>query len=634
VYSLGVLLFELLTGRLPYAPRQTLKGTRSAMEEAITSIDALRPATLAFNATIAAARSTTPKALQAALKGDLDAIVLKALSKAPADRYSTVAAMADDIHRHLNHEVVTAQPTLMRYRVGKFLARYKLATALAGLAAASLVVGSGVALWQAKVAAAHAQQATEEAATATALKDFMVGVLSSSSPNQAEAATARQRTADQLLDLARNRALDDKTMAPDARIAVLRTLQSIYGSLYLIDDARKTSLAALDAVRARGAKRSDADIFTVAAFNLMPIDPDKSLALTDEAEALATPNDPHPPDVRMVLHMARSDVLEGGKGELKAAIEAIDRAIALHRVFPETTEPSMPRLLSYKAILLFRAGRFGETQQVAEEGMRVERTNGSGKKNDSALLESLLGAALGEQLALNAAEAALERSRALGEEVGGVAFAQALYARCHRARLLARASADPRALEIALGAKAIADKGRGATDEMTAPRIWQCVADVQFALGDIKAALQSFNQLAAIDTQQFGANAVVRHLLNAQLGAATGDRTRLNFALTQLEGMRLQENPVMTTHVAILRARHALLGGDQASAKALLSAVPSNQPTLSGLQASVESATLWQELGQSRRAAEIAEAALSAIDRAPEKDRLKALRDKLLKLKA
>ena len=154
------------------------------------------------------------------------------------DSYLTAQSFADDIERYLRNDVVMAQPVSMRYRAGKFLARYTLATSLAGLAAASLVVGSGVALGQAREAAAQARLAREEAANATALKDFMVGVLSAGSTNQAEANIARQRTTQQLLDAARDRVLADKQMTPEARIAVLVTLESIYATLCLLYTSR------------------------------------------------------------------------------------------------------------------------------------------------------------------------------------------------------------------------------------------------------------------------------------------------------------------------------------------------------------------------------------------------------------
>lgn len=631
VYALGVLLFELLPGRLPYAPRQN---SRAAMEEAIVSGDPLRPAAVSLNAVVASARSSTPKALQAALTGDLDAIVLKALRKAPAERYSTAAAMVEDIQRHLNHEVVTAQPVSMGYRALKFVARYKLATALGAVAAMSLVVGSGVALWQAREAAAQARQAREETATATALKDFMVGVLSGGSASQAEANIARQRTTQQLLDASRDRVFADKQMAPEARIAVLVTLESIYGTLFLQSDSRKLSQAVIDAMRARGVKRSDAEFFAQAAHNLLEIEPDASLALLAEAEALATPDNPHAPETQIGLHLARSQVFADGKGLMNEGVAELDRAIALRKPYPEPAEVSMPSLMAYRAYTLSLAGRYREAEQTAAEGARLVREDPSGIKLEGIGLEKVLGAALEERLSVEAAEAAYERARVLGEQVGGVGFPQALSARCHRARLLSAASADPRALEIALGAKQIADKGRGANDVHSAPEMLRCVTDVQLDLGDIKAAQQSVDQLLLIDTQAFGAPARFRHMLDARVAAAAGDGNRLSAALAKYDDLRIRRRPESDIAITLLRAREAQLRNDAPTAKALLATVRIDAAKFSGLRASVESGALWLALGEPRRAADIADAALTAIEQSPDPKRLTALRDKLLKLKA
>src|ERR1700690_4131681 len=86
VYSLGIVLFELLCGARPYAPKRDSKG---ALEEAILTAPAGRPSQSAADETRAGARSTTPRKLAALLKGDLDTIVAKALKKSPADRYAT-----------------------------------------------------------------------------------------------------------------------------------------------------------------------------------------------------------------------------------------------------------------------------------------------------------------------------------------------------------------------------------------------------------------------------------------------------------------------------------------------------------------------------------------------------------------
>jgi serine/threonine protein kinase len=139
VYSLGVLLYELLTGCLPYG----IKATRSAalLEQAIIAAEVARPsAHLAPDAD--AARATTQDKLKRQLRGDLDAIVLKALAKVPSDRYGSAAALADDLQRYLSGQPVKARPDRFTYRFSKLVQRrrpgWAAAVAAAVLAAAAL----------------------------------------------------------------------------------------------------------------------------------------------------------------------------------------------------------------------------------------------------------------------------------------------------------------------------------------------------------------------------------------------------------------------------------------------------------------------------------------------------------------
>lgn len=174
VYSLGVILFELLAGARPYHLK---RGTRGELEEAITSAEATRPsraaadtqhrtATSASTASIQAAayRQTTPEKLSRVLKGDLDTIVLKALKKKPIDRYATVAALDDDLARYLRGDTVLARPDRAWYRLKKFAQRNKWAVASVGAVVLALAVGMSAAMWQAREANRQANLSDARAA--------------------------------------------------------------------------------------------------------------------------------------------------------------------------------------------------------------------------------------------------------------------------------------------------------------------------------------------------------------------------------------------------------------------------------------------------------------------------------------
>ena len=126
VYSLGVIFYELLTERRPYAPGNS---TRRALEDAILTSEPRRPS-----------ETTDERALQRVLRGDLDVIALRALKKNPDERYATVNAFADDIVRYLSGRPVFAQPDSAWYRCTKFIARNRVASGV-GAALLAAVVG-------------------------------------------------------------------------------------------------------------------------------------------------------------------------------------------------------------------------------------------------------------------------------------------------------------------------------------------------------------------------------------------------------------------------------------------------------------------------------------------------------------
>jgi serine/threonine protein kinase len=162
VYSCGVLLHELLTGKRPYRLK---RGTRAELEEAILIADISRPSTIVAGDQAGNSQNTTG-GLKRKLSGDLDTIVLKALKKNPSDRYASASALQEDIERYLAGRPVLAQPDSTAYRLQKFLARNRLPVVAATSVFAALLVGLGVALWQAQAAREQARVAVLEKARA------------------------------------------------------------------------------------------------------------------------------------------------------------------------------------------------------------------------------------------------------------------------------------------------------------------------------------------------------------------------------------------------------------------------------------------------------------------------------------
>jgi tetratricopeptide (TPR) repeat protein len=157
IYSLGVLLYELLTGTTPLESKRLREAGFAEMQRLIREEEAPRPSTrlssLGDSATLLAGnRGTDPKQLARLLAGDLDWIVMKALDKDRNRRYGSPGELAADVERYLRHDAILARPPSAAYRLRKFARRNRVAVATAAAVAAALLVGIAVATWQAVVA--------------------------------------------------------------------------------------------------------------------------------------------------------------------------------------------------------------------------------------------------------------------------------------------------------------------------------------------------------------------------------------------------------------------------------------------------------------------------------------------------
>jgi len=201
VYSLGALLYVLLTGRHP-----TVGSGRTPLERmrAIVDTEPVRPSE--------AAR---------ALRGDLDNIILKALKKSPAERYPTVEAFAEDLRRHLNHEPVSARADSFAYRTGKFVVRNRLAVGAAAIVLLTIIAGAAVSVWEAIEATRQRDRALSLVARNDAVIEFVKGMLTEVAP-----ADQPVRVAD-LIERSRSILIREDDI-PEHRAAILSMLSSYY----------------------------------------------------------------------------------------------------------------------------------------------------------------------------------------------------------------------------------------------------------------------------------------------------------------------------------------------------------------------------------------------------------------------
>jgi serine/threonine protein kinase len=200
IYSLGVVLYELLAGARPYRLKVKSQGQ---LEQAIVEAEP-SPPSASITSLAAEARQLTDRRMKRAVAGDLDAIVLKALEKAPSHRYLTVSEFALDLTAQSEGRPISARRASARYRAIKFLARNRVAVATASAITVILVGASAISWRQASVAEAEAARAEE-------VKTFVLEIFNSAG---ASGGGNRQTTGVELLNRARER-LATKTYTDD-----------------------------------------------------------------------------------------------------------------------------------------------------------------------------------------------------------------------------------------------------------------------------------------------------------------------------------------------------------------------------------------------------------------------------------
>ncbi|MEZ5463788.1 MAG: serine/threonine-protein kinase [Lysobacteraceae bacterium] len=189
IYALGVVLFELLSGVLPYritggSGAEAAAAVLNSHPVAASSAYQRHSTDPGDRARIAEARKQSPRTLRRALSGDLDAVLMKALRADPARRYQTVLALSNDIERYLQHRPVIARRGNWRYRGGLFLRRHAMASGLAAALFAALLAGLLHSRHQAQLVAEQRDIALSEAQRANEALEFLRSTFSLAHPSR------------------------------------------------------------------------------------------------------------------------------------------------------------------------------------------------------------------------------------------------------------------------------------------------------------------------------------------------------------------------------------------------------------------------------------------------------------------
>ena len=337
VYSLGVLLYELLTGHGPYRittlkPLEVMKAIveqeperpSAAVDRTVhyTSQDGEVQAILTpFS--VSRTREGTPERLRQRLRGDLDAILMTALRKDPARRYPSVAAFAADLSAYLARRPVSARRDTALYRTGKFLRRNRW-----GVLAVVAILGAVTAAALSFVV--QSRHAARERDRAERVSRFLVDLFSVADPGEARGSSI---TAREVLDKGATRIDTELKEQPEVRADLMETMAEVYDHLGLYDQAARLAGESL-AVRRQAERR--------------------------EPEALAR-----------TLNLTGNIFID--KGDLKAAEAAYREALERRRLLFGNESREVAESLNNLATVIDALGRYDESEKLFLESLAVKR---------------------------------------------------------------------------------------------------------------------------------------------------------------------------------------------------------------------------------------------------------------------
>ncbi len=358
VYSLGVLLYEILTGHRPYRVNSRRP---DEIARAICEQDPERPSLVVsrdarssgahegsqtkkpFNRS----HNDEPAGLKRRLSGDLDNIVLKAMQKEPHRRYVSVEQFSEDIRRHLDGLPVLARKDTISYRTLKFVRRHKLGVAAALLVLLTVLAGILATARQARVAARERDQARLEKAKAERVNAFLQEMLSSADPQKQGSSV---KAVDLLADAAL-RAEIDLSKQPETLAEVRRTIGNTYVGLGLFSQGEPLLRQALE---------SHQQLFGME-------HPDTAKTLHDLAELMR------------------------GKGEFAEAENLFQQALAIQRRLAPAGDLATATTLRNLGAVLLQHGKTSESEAPAREALAMTRRLVGNNHLNVAIALSLLG---------------------------------------------------------------------------------------------------------------------------------------------------------------------------------------------------------------------------------------------------
>lgn len=356
VYSLGIILYELLTGKLPYRLTQ---GDVASQMLALADSEPPKLSTLAADDD----PSSIKTRFRRRLGRELDTIARKAIQSEPERRYASAAALREDVERYVRGEPVLACPDSLFYRARKLVQRHRASFAAAALVVLSLLLGLSAALWQAGVAARERDLARQEAVQTEQVKDFIIDLFSATDPRDLQGA---ELTAKRLLDRGLERVRSSLGTRPDIR---LELLTAIAEASKLLGDHQGAQTLFAEALAIEVGSEARDRLRVAAALNGFG---ETAASLRDDRQA----EEYHRRALDIRLEFAGPDsrdtaqsynnlaVALAGQRKLSEAIEIYGQALDILERVAEETDPEMLNTLGNLAVAHRLQGDYREAERL------------------------------------------------------------------------------------------------------------------------------------------------------------------------------------------------------------------------------------------------------------------------------
>jgi len=395
VYSLGVMLYELLIGVIPFETDDPRPVALLELRRNIRDLEPARPSARLSSLgdrreTIAQMRASEVSALRRQLRGDLDWIVMKALEKDRMRRYASPEDFRRDIERYLEHEPVLARSPTASYRLHKFVQRHRLGTAFATALLLLLIAFAAISAVQARRIAAERDRATAEASKASSINTFLQETIGSADPWQTGTDISIRQTLEQAAKKVDIRFKDQPLVAAGVR----RTIGESYAGLGRFDEAERLLRSALE-VRVALLGREHADVAQslsdMAALNQQRGNYD--LAETQYREVLAIRRKlfgaVHALVADSLLDLATVLTL---KGEFASAYEAAAQALSIREQLTGKNGIETAAVLTKMGEIVSGQGDFRRAEQFSARAFDLYKQRLGSNDVRTALAASNLGA--------------------------------------------------------------------------------------------------------------------------------------------------------------------------------------------------------------------------------------------------